>query len=197
MGCIPSREKPNSETPLLEESKSEGNGGKKSVKRAETLQNKSNAKKPTITRRNTLDRIDLGGSYDNMGNYRYKRWCGIRRSTCLLSIYVTFYMIYILFGAIVMVALEEENLKNQKHEAVSFKRDFMLKHHYVNETELEEFIAFILDRKESGVSVLDKDLEEQEWIFGEGIFFVVTLLTTIGSIKPISLTIMLVIRSIL
>ena len=71
-------------------------------------------------------------------------------------------MIYILFGAIVMVALEEENLKNQKHEAVSFKRDFMLKHHYVNETELEEFIAFILDRKESGVSVLDKDLEEQE-----------------------------------
>ena len=166
MGCIPSKKQASSDTPLLKGSTS-------------TESKKKHAAKPTLHRQNTLNRIDMGGSYDNMGNYKYKRWCGVRRSTCLLTLYIVFYAVFILFGAIVMMALEEENLRQLKQQATHLKSDFAATN-AVNETKLEEFITEVLQFKGAGVSILDKDLEKKEWIFGEGILFSVTLLTTIG-----------------
>lgn len=171
MGCIPSKE-PTSETPLLNN-------------RVETLKQDSknggkSGGKPELHRRNTLDRIDTyNGSYDDMGNYKYKRWCGVRRSSCLLIIYIVFYAVFILFGAIIMMVLEEDNLQNLKIEAVKFKNEFINKNN-VSETDLEEFISAVLDLQSSGVSMLNEDVRKQEWMFGESILFAVTLLTTIG-----------------
>ena len=174
MGCIPSKE-PNSETPLIKNSDNSLNPNNKNSR-------KRSSRKPELQRRNTLDRIDIAqhGSYDELGNYRYKKWCGIRRSSCLLILYIVFYVVFILFGAIVMMVLEEDNLFNLKQEAVKFKQDFV-KRNSINETELEEFIANVVNLHSSGVSVLDKDLEKTEWVFGESILFAVTLLTTIGT----------------
>ena len=169
MGCIPSKE-PNSQTPLIKTS------GESSTK-----DHQSSRRKPQIKRRNTLDRLDTNHeSYDDLGNYKYKKWCGVRRSTCLLTLYIGFYAAYILFGAIVMMVLEEDNLSNLKQEAVKFKQDFV-KRNSVNETELEKFIEDVLTLQSSGVSLLKKDLEKTEWAFGESILFVVTTLTTIGN----------------
>jgi len=165
MGCIPSKE-PTSETPLINKSPRQS----------------SSRKRPELKRGNTLERIDSqNGSYDDLGNYKYKKWCGIRRSTCLLILYIVFYAVFILFGAIVMMVLEEDNLYNLKKEAVEFKRRFT-ERSGINETELEEFISDIIKFQGSGVSMLDTDLDRTEWNLGEAILFVVTTLTTIGKL---------------
>ena len=162
MGCITSKE-PTPETPLINKKKKH-----------------SSTKRPTLERRSTLDRLDTqNGSYDDLGNYKYKKWCGIRRSTCLLILYIIFYTVFILFGAVVMMVLEEENLYGMKKKAIEFKRDF-IKRNKVSESELEQFISDVLSFEGSGVSMLDGDLYKTEWNIGESILFVVTTLTTIG-----------------
>ena len=162
MGCITSKE-PTPETPLI----------KKKSKQSTT-------KRPTLERRNTLDRLDTqNGSYDDLGNYKYKKWCGIRRSTCLLILYIIFYTMFILFGAVVMMVLEEDNLYDMKRKAVEFKRQF-IKRNNLSERELEQFISDVLSFEDSGVSMLDDELNKTEWNLGESILFVVTTLTTIG-----------------
>ena len=162
MGCITSKE-PTPETPLINKKKKQ-----------------SSSKRPTLERRNTLDRLDAqNGSYDDLGNYKYKKWCGIRRSTCLLILYIIFYTVFILFGAIVMMVLEEDNLYDMKKKAIEFKKEF-IKRNNVNESELEKFISDVLSFESSGVSMLDDDLFRTEWNLGESILFVVTTLTTIG-----------------
>jgi len=162
MGCITSKE-PTPETPLINKKKKH-----------------SSTKRPTLERRSTLDRLDTqNGSYDDLGNYKYKKWCGIRRSTCLLILYIIFYTVFILFGAVVMMVLEEENLYGMKKKAIEFKREF-IKRNNVSESELEQFISDVLSFESSGVSMLDGDLYKTEWNIGESILFVVTTLTTIG-----------------
>ena len=165
MGCVPSKE-PTSDTPLI----------KKSPRQT------SSRKRPDLKRQSTLERLDSqNGSYDDLGNYKFKKWCGIRRSTCLLILYIVFYTVFIFFGAIVMMVLEEDNLYNLKKEAVEFKRNFT-ERNGVNETELEQFISAIIKLEGSRVSMLDKDLERTEWNLGEAVLFVVTTLTTIGKL---------------
>ena len=161
MGSITSKE-PTSETPLI-------NNCSPQASRPAT---------PESKKESTLERIDSKhGSYDGLGNYKYKTLCGVRRSTCLLLVYIVFYMLFILFGAFVMMLLEEDNLSNSKKEAAEFKRKFADKNG-INETELEQFIS---DIQNSGVSMLEKDLDKTEWTLGEAILFVVTTLTTIGN----------------
>ena len=163
MGCITSKE-PTPETPLINKKNKQ-----------------SSTKRPKLERRSTLDRLDTqNGSYDDLGNYKYKKWCGIRRSTCLLILYIIFYTVFILFGAVVMMVLEEENLYGMKKKAIEFKREF-IKRNNVSESELEQFISDVLSFESSGVSMLDGDLYKTEWNIGESILFVVTTLTTIGT----------------
>ena len=77
------------------------------------------------------------------------------------------------------MALEEDNLFEKKKEAVELKKEFA-KRNNVNETELEQFISDVLSFEDSGVSMLDDELNKTEWNLGESILFVVTTLTTIG-----------------
>ena len=162
MGCITSKE-PTSETPLIKKK-----------------QKQSSSKRPMLERRSTLDRLDSqNGSYDDLGNYKYKKWCGIRRSTCLLILYIIFYTAFILFGAVVMMVLEEDNLYNMKRKAIEFKNEF-IKRNNVSEAEVEQFISDVMSFESSGVSMLDNELDQTEWNLGESILFVVTTLTTIG-----------------
>ena len=162
MGCIPSKE-PTSETPLINKKTSGG-------------------QRPGLRKQSTIERIDSqNGSYDELGNYKYKKWCGIRRSTCLLILYVLFYTLFILFGAIVMMILEQENRYNLKKEAVEFKRSF-IERNGIDETELEQFISAVVKSQGSGASMLDIDLDKSGWNIVDSILFVVTIVTTIGKL---------------
>ena len=78
-----------------------------------------------------------------------------------------------------MMVLEEDNLYDMKRKAVEFKRQF-IKRNNLSERELEQFISDVLSFEDSGVSMLDDELNKTEWNLGESILFVVTTLTTIG-----------------
>ena len=78
-----------------------------------------------------------------------------------------------------MMVLEEDNLYDMKRKAIEFKRQF-IKRNNVSERELEQFISDVLSFEDSGVSMLDDELNKTEWNLGESILFVVTTLTTIG-----------------
>ena len=148
----------------------------------------STSKEPTadtplinnMKKQSTMDRFDCqDGSLDNQGNYKYKKWCGVRRSTCLLLLFIIFYTAFILCGAGVMMALEEDNLFEKKKEAVEFKKEFV-KRNNINETELEQFISDVYSYDSYGVSMLDEDLNKTEWGLGESVLMCVLTVTTIG-----------------
>ena len=118
-------------------------------------------------------------SLNNNGQYKYKKWCGFRRSTCMLILYIVIYSLFIILGAFAMATLEQDNLNDMKKEAIEFKREF-IKRNNVSESEIEQFIFDVLNFESSGVSMLDADLNKTEWSLGESILMVVVTVTTIG-----------------
>ena len=143
---------------------------------------KSNVKRPQLVRTKTIDKIDAKHkTYDSQGNYKYKykKWCGIRRSTCLLALLLIFYGLFVFFGATVMSGLEEDNLQDMKMKAIKLKKNFAQRNN-MDETVVEELISKIVDFESSGGSMLDSNLNKTEWNLRESVLFVVTTLTTIG-----------------
>ena len=45
---------------------------------------------------------------------------------------------------------------------------------------MEELLEKVLSYKESGISLLERDKDEEIWQYGQGILFTVTVVTTIG-----------------
>ena len=119
-------------------------------------------------------------SLNKNGQYKYKTWCGFRRSTCILILYIVIYILFIMLGAFAMATMEQDNLNNMKREAIEFKREF-IKRNNVSDSEIEKFISDVLNFESSGVSMLDADLNKTEWSLGESILMVVVTVTTIGS----------------
>ena len=119
-------------------------------------------------------------SLNKNGKYKYKKWCGFRRSTCILILYIVVYSLFIILGAFAMANLEQDNLNDMKKEAIEFKREFIMRNN-VSESEIEKFISDVLNFESSGVSMLDADLNKTEWSLGESILMVVLTVTTIGS----------------
>ena len=69
---------------------------------------------------------------ESVSPYQFRRWCGIRRSTCLLSIYICSYFSYLLGGAYLMLWLEAGTEKSLRIEAIKRKSDFMMKNPSIN-----------------------------------------------------------------
>ena len=142
---------------------------------APILENSLIDKKPKKSR---LQKVNESLNKD--GKYKYKKWCGFRRSTCILILYIVFYSLFIILGAFSMATLEQDNLNDMKREAIEFKREF-IKRNNVSKSEIEKFIFDVLNFESSGVSMLDADLNKTEWSLGESILMVVVTVTTIGS----------------
>ena len=119
-------------------------------------------------------------SLNKNGKYKYKKWCGFRRSTCILILYIVVYSLFIILGAFAMANLEQDNLNDMKKEAIEFKREFIMRNN-LSESEIEKFISDVLNFESSGVSMLDANLNNTEWSLGESILMVVLTVTTIGS----------------
>jgi len=112
--------------------------------------------------------------------YAYKKWCGVRRSTWLLLFYVGIYVAYLVIGAWAMWFFEINNENMLRRKGFNEKHAFLQDHPNVSADELEELLERVLSYKESGISLLDRDKDEEIWQYGQGILFTVTVVTTIG-----------------
>lgn len=117
--------------------------------------------------------------------YQIKKWCGIRRSTWLLTLYILAYFTFLVGGSILFAAIENESEADIKSDIELKKQAFVYKHPDVTEAELEDLIQGINYR---GISPLKKDFNSSNWSFGQSFLFSVTLVTTIGygHINPVS-----------
>lgn len=66
------------------------------------------------------------GDFESGGSaYAYRKWCGIRRSTWLLVIYILTYLSFLVVGGYLMGVIEEDNEQRLKREVHNKKRDFL------------------------------------------------------------------------
>lgn len=79
------------------------------------------------------DYQSIGGGSDGCGSaYVYRKWCGIRRSTWLLLIYVVTYIGFLVMGGIVMRVLEVGNEVQMRQELRATKTSFLQRYPAVN-----------------------------------------------------------------
>ena len=110
--------------------------------------------------------------------YTIKTWCGIRRSTCLLIMYVTAYFVFLVGGSLLFSHLEEDLEKDIKIKIDEKKDEFVKNNPGVNKEDLEKLIDEITYR---AISPRAKDLNTSNWSFGQSLLFTVTVVTTIGN----------------
>ncbi len=69
---------------------------------------------------------------ESVSPYAYRKWCGVRRSTWLLAIYIVTYVSFLVVGGYLMALLEGDNEKRLKGEVHQKKKDFLEKYPQVN-----------------------------------------------------------------
>ncbi|CAN9511276.1 unnamed protein product [Ophioblennius macclurei] len=103
----------------------------------------------------------------------------IGRSWLLLTGFIVFYLIYLLFGALVFSSLERPVEEELRREMELLKQDF-LNHSCVSPASLEAFLLKVLTANRFGVSVLQNRSAESSWDLTSSMFFANTLVTTVG-----------------
>ena len=74
-----------------------------------------------------------GGSLNPLAcGYQYRKWCGIRRSTWLLMIYIFTYVGFLVFGSYAMAVLEGKNEARLRSNVRRAKSNFLARHRSVN-----------------------------------------------------------------
>ena len=73
-----------------------------------------------------------GANSGEYGAYAYRKWCGVRRSTWLLWIYIATYLAFLVVGGYLMGVIEEDNERRLVKEAHQFKREFLKSNPEVN-----------------------------------------------------------------
>ncbi|CAL4069364.1 unnamed protein product, partial [Meganyctiphanes norvegica] len=107
-------------------------------------------------------------------------FCEVRRSTVLLHLYIPFYSMYLLVGAILFALIEGPIEKNYTEELRRFRTDFLEWNTCVSDSELEDLIVEIIRANNRGVSAARNVTGEPNWSFGQSFFFSSTIVTTIG-----------------
>nr|XP_046245885.1 potassium channel subfamily K member 6 [Scatophagus argus] len=101
------------------------------------------------------------------------------RSWLLLTGFILFYIIYLLFGALVFSSIERPVEDKLRHDVEALKQEF-LNQSCVNATSLEIFLVQVLTAKKYGVSVLGNSSLPSNWDLASSMFFANTLVTTVG-----------------
>lgn len=105
------------------------------------------------------------------------------RSWLLLTGFILFYVIYLLFGALVFSSIERPVEDKLRHEMETLKQEF-LNQSCVNAASLERFLVKVLTANKYGVSVLRNSSGTSNWDLASSMFFANTLVTTVGEFRP-------------
>ncbi|XP_042342196.1 potassium channel subfamily K member 6 [Plectropomus leopardus] len=103
----------------------------------------------------------------------------VSRSWLLLTGFILFYVIYLLFGALVFSSIERPVEDKLRHDMEALKQEF-LNQSCVNSASLEHFLAKVLKANKYGVSVLRNVSFTSNWDLASSMFFANTLVTTVG-----------------
>ncbi|XP_069017580.1 potassium channel subfamily K member 6 [Embiotoca jacksoni] len=103
----------------------------------------------------------------------------VGKSWLLLTGFVLFYVIYLLFGALVFSSIERPVEDKLRHDMEVLKQDF-LNQSCVNAASLERFLVQVLTANKYGVSVLRNSSFTSNWDLASSMFFANTLVTTVG-----------------
>ncbi|KAM6988529.1 potassium channel subfamily K member 6 [Tautogolabrus adspersus] len=101
------------------------------------------------------------------------------RSWLLLTGFVLFYVIYLLFGALVFSSIERPVEDKLRHDLDALKQEF-LNQSCVNAASLEHFLVKVLTANKYGVSILKNSSFSSNWDLASSMFFANTLVTTVG-----------------
>lgn len=103
----------------------------------------------------------------------------VGRSWLLLTGFILFYIIYLLFGALVFSSIERPVEDNLRKAMEVLKQEF-LNQSCVNAASLEAFLVKVLTANKYGVSVLRNSSVTSNWDLASSMFFANTLVTTVG-----------------
>ncbi|KAM6933141.1 potassium channel subfamily K member 6 [Xenentodon cancila] len=101
------------------------------------------------------------------------------RSWLLLTGFVLFYIIYLLFGALVFSSIERPREEELRRDMEVLKEEF-LNQSCVNAASLDRFLLKVLKANKYGVSVLRNSSAPSNWDLASSMFFANTLVTTVG-----------------
>lgn len=101
------------------------------------------------------------------------------KSWLLLTGFVVFYIIYLLFGALAFSTIERPEEDRLRHEMETLKQEF-LNQSCTSAASLELFLLKVLRAHKSGMSVLLNASRQSNWDLTSSMFFANTLVTTVG-----------------
>lgn len=101
------------------------------------------------------------------------------KSWLLLTGFILFYIIYLLFGALVFSSIERPVEEKVRQDIEALKQEF-LNQSCVSAASLEQFLAKVLTANKHGVSVLRNASLSSNWDLASSMFFANTLVTTVG-----------------
>ncbi|XP_034086383.1 potassium channel subfamily K member 6 [Gymnodraco acuticeps] len=103
----------------------------------------------------------------------------VGRSWLLLTGFILFYVIYLLFGALVFSSIERPMEDRMRNKMKDLKQEF-LNLSCVSDAALERFLLKVLAANKYGVSVLINASTTSNWDLASSMFFANTLVTTVG-----------------
>ncbi|XP_029965293.1 potassium channel subfamily K member 6 [Salarias fasciatus] len=103
----------------------------------------------------------------------------VGKSWLLLTGFIVFYIIYLLFGALVFSSLERPVEERLRADMELLKRDF-LNQSCVSSAALDAFLLKVLSANKFGVSALRNESSGSSWDLASSMFFANTLVTTVG-----------------
>lgn len=106
----------------------------------------------------------------------------VSRSWLLLSGFLLFYVIYLLFGALVFSSIERPVEERLRHDMQVLTQEF-LNRSCVNAASLELFLLKVLRANKYGVSVIGNSSGATNWDLTSSMFFANTLVTTVGELR--------------
>ncbi|XP_023151676.1 potassium channel subfamily K member 6 [Amphiprion ocellaris] len=103
----------------------------------------------------------------------------VGKSWLLLTGLIVFYIIYLLFGALVFSSIERPVEEQLRRDMDALKQEF-LNQSCVSAASLENFLVRVLTANKYGVSVLRNSSVTSNWDLASSMFFANTLVTTVG-----------------